>query len=1776
MEGFENLQNEELINHIRLLEDEISNISSDTFLKIFLKSIDIKTATDGFISKLLNNDFDGVDLAKLLQTNFIKFYENLFEKFKSQEDFLLIKNWKMSKNINEEILRLCIRKISEVLIEEIKNNRSGKISIYPSLILFLCSLFAFSSNKLKNIIDELSKLEQNFPSSKLIEVYFIILFKGERAFPIPETFKDHLKEYIENNAGKDALSVWYKLILVDKSDKLIFLDENLKDEYIVKSEHFVGYPSTKNEKVSLFTYLYKDREKYFQNKYIISSKYYKESIKASTKEEILKLTFEQAMEINNKMPEFFDLFKLFVPIKDYDENIYREYFGELFSELEFYQSKFDTFDKVLSFFSQFYPFTKKNEIELLSGFKDALKILPLKDFDKKIKEIKNYENYKKEVDDYKEIIKSLIFMEIYNSSQQNFQQEQEKEHFDYSLKEFYKIKELEKDSTIKALDKNILDILISAAKKYRNNLNKELYLIKEIFGIKKDSEKFDVVKISMDLEKLIPKDIGGKKEVQIQKKDKQIKIMENKYLKVLEDKFNECYNYYKENKKKTEDNKYYEKYVKYFRYLFSEKEILKLDSNEFTDYVIKKMFIIYYSGITDIPEYSKNKSSFKNEIQFIKDLFEILNVYKSNDGLYQMSENIKKIFPSLNNRISEKGNDIFSGLGDLFSSIVENKKEKGELFSLCFINIIIDEIKIKRIQNEPRNILTFIFKYDYLLENCIPLINYYFEDKFFSVLKKKEIKDNTQIYFKDSSLALLDTSCKNSQILREKLLYYFETNINKILEEKYPNNEFIQSNEIKTFIKKIRAYFKEGLKDKAINEILTLLYFISFLKVFYTKYIKAIENQINLRNNFYDNFLTEENFSLTNSLSYFILKLYLDFDGNFLDFLKINKIPFPKEIIENIGANIEKDFGFDYLILPLEEKRADKFNEIYRQIIHCLNDSQKFENDIGIVDDINNNDIDVLYCILSNLFLSKLSLDNYSTTEEFVTINKWLNEKLEKNSFKKLNDYSKKVISILINMKNKDGINLKIEYNKDLINLVFAFRFILNSLSKPQKYFLHELLIDANNAIPNHKDIFAYFFSDDKKDKNKNGIGFNIVKYIIFSHLIFANLLGNISLEQISSVTLIKFEDNNITKALTSQFKKVEKILRYYGIKNKYCIIYMNIIFEEIQKKGLNDVINDSNYFDRTLLKIDSNKFKNYFKIISKIGMSQKMGMNDFKKIIFEEDYNYCTKKIVKDSSFIYFTLPNFCDINDFMFQYQYSNFNSELIENIINHKMDDIINKLNCLPVINSVVNKLYYENNLKITKNKSKNQSINLDKELIEKFNKIVPRIKEYFNVDIPNITKDTKLIELINIKDNKIYKIYESLNSTIESFNLLLNKYKQEDQIELESKDIQDFTIEDSFVKNTESNNLAFEKLLELIQIYSTRNRFYYDELNVYDGDKIIYDFKLIEKILINEFIFKRKLLINSRRVFIFSNEIFSGERNDLINQIIKKFEINIDDEKIVNEMVLELKNEIDEIDESDNKLQEIYYNLQIILIYIYYCYIKDNPKKINKKISLKEICQTLEENGYNKLYDKIKNSEIFINDIIYLYEFIEEKVFNKFTNIKSRDNKLREESLKNEKKKELNEYFKSNNLLLTKNILITAFEKYILRYCICDYEKEEEILRNFNIKKIFNKEDIWDNKILNNPKFKEEKDKLISFNNDLEQYFLCLIFDIGEEEEETKKEEEEEKEEEEKEEKEEGDENKKDDDDNNSEKSGHSKKSDDSKKSGDSKSKSENEDQKDNDD
>ena len=243
--------------------------------------------------------------------------------------------------------------------------------------------------------------------------------------------------------------------------------------------------------------------------------------------------------------------------------------------------------------------------------------------------------------------------------------------YEYSIEQFNKLKKLE-DSNLNVLEKELINIIISATKKNRNRLIKELYFIKKYFNINKNSDKFDVEKIALELEKLIPDNIKGI-DVPVQKEeDKKDKVEENKYAKILVNKFNDCYNYYKNNKKnKTEEN-YFEKLVNYFKEIFGDEKIKEFNSNDFTDNITKKIFILFYCQIIDFTNSSKNK--LKNELQLIKDLFEILNIYRSinNDNLYSISENLKSLFPLILDRMSDIGNDIFKGLSeDIFPAIVE-------------------------------------------------------------------------------------------------------------------------------------------------------------------------------------------------------------------------------------------------------------------------------------------------------------------------------------------------------------------------------------------------------------------------------------------------------------------------------------------------------------------------------------------------------------------------------------------------------------------------------------------------------------------------------------------------------------------------------------------------------------------------------------------------------------------------------------------------------------------------------------------------------------------------------------------------------------------------------------------------------------------------------------------------------------------------------------------------------------------------------------------------
>ena len=1687
------LKNEEFINFLQESGKENINISPE----LFSEKIDLKIASEEFKNEFLNNDFKKFDLKATLRNNFYQLFTKIFEKFETQGDFLILKNWKISPNIDEGVLEICIKRIKTVLINQ---KKAKKITIYTDLIDFYCNLFSISSKKFDNkLIYILKELEENFTSSKLIEIYFRILHKGNKVYPISDLFNDHLKDYIEKNSGGGALSLWYKLVIIDNSDRLVYLYEHLKPEHAVKKEDFVVFPGIIEERISLFSYL--SSAKYFTYDYITELDYYKNSINA--KKDIIKLIYEQGMKIYNNYNQFFRLFKMFVPPEQYKEEIYYLEYTSFYDQLSSYKVKYESLNSIKNYWNKFFPKSKNNEVSQLNEIINSLAKTQIDEFESKINNYNNYLTYLNEAQNGEKLQNSLFFNELYEACKNKYNNVNEKEIFDKTNEEFKKLKNLIINLNFNEIGEDFKSIIIKIAQKDKKGFIDELYFIQNYFGCNKNENednqnKFNIEKILIEIEKILPKKpVVPDEPIPIKRK----KTVEIPVLKEFKEKVRNLIHFSINCK---DNDAFLQEYIKFFKEIFEEKNIINLKNNYFNEEIINNLKRIYFYGF----EYStQNYIGDKRQIYIINDFFGLMEIYEKiyNNDNDNFCSYIKNLFPLISNRMDCEGfdkdfNDIQNSL---FPEIIEKKKSKEKDFSKCFIDILIQEIKKTKIKSDCDKIVKYIIDSKFLIDDCIPLINEIYEDKFFVDFKNNENKD---IVFKDKFLSILDKNCEKNKLLREKLLFYFESNINKIINEKFNKKEKdFKDEKIQELIKKSISILEKPTSEGFKN--ISLLFAIAFLKIILIKYIKFVDEEEYKAEEFFKD-ITKNN----DLLSYYVLKIYLDKEGNYYDLIygyKSFEISSKVQDIIKSDNKMEKFYGFDYLFLPMHSKDLDKYKDIVSDIKNNLNN--KLKDDTGILQDLNSK-MDILYCVIANLFLSKFKKEFFNQNDYDILLN-WLNNKLENKEFKILNQYSIKLLQMFINMKDKKIITY--EKNKDLIYILFALRIVLNSLSPDNKVdpFFYNLIINTKNIISKYSHIFSYFFVDNKIEEKKsiqNTESFMLIRFILLSHLFFSYLLKNINKEDISAIIKIKLEDElDIFKILIREFESIKNIIRFKGVKSKYCIIYMNIIFDLIKSIQLSNISDESNI--KYFLKLNPNyyldRIKNYFEQNERKNDDKKKDENEFSKIIFE-DFNYY-KNLNKDSYLLYFTTPNFCEIDDFIYQYNLSNLKLPMIEFVMNKQMDNIINIVNCLPEINSFINKNYNENVLKITREESENNNINRD---FGRFNKNIIKIKNYLKIEIEELTNNSKISEIINIKDNKIYKMYENLDNIIKEYNdfLLSLKIYSENPSDIQTLYIQNISKKDCFnLKLNErenTNNLAFDRLLELIIIYSKRNRYNDDGLNVYSGEIIFYDFQSIEKRLEKELILGKKLLKNYQSLFIFSNEIFANENNNLISDFITKFP----QEKKESEKIQKFEDLLDNYEENRDEMISIYHNLQYIILFLMKYYDNNNDmndkKEKEEKILLKNLPKILGGYEIHKIF--LNSDDSSVDNIIEIYEIIEDKIFDFFKDIFEEDNIIKDESVNNYKNnmKQIKNHFDNDELLISEESFKNVIKKYNLRYCLGDYEKKEEILNNLNIDKLFLKNDIWESNVFNDKKFKEENEKLKSLNgekNYLIKYFLLNL-------------------------------------------------------------------------
>ena len=1013
------------------------------------------------------------------------------------------------------------------------------------------------------------------------------------------------------------------------------------------------------------------------------------------------------------------------------------------------------------------------------------------------------------------------------------------------------------------------------------------------------------------------------------------------------------------------------------------------------------------------------------------------------------------------------------------------------------------------------------------------------------------------------------------KIFEEMILFYFEKKIMMMLNKNYNNARDLIVEENIDILKKYQTELSNYKKDYNQRNTTKKLYYIAFIKCFYYKLVKYLceVNKGDISDIVkYIRVISVKEFKIT--LEMYIYKLFFDNIGNyngfksfgFNDLYQIDFIANDKDLESIISNNIlESDkncYGFDYLFLPIKhnfldeqkhdiifnikEKDNKNYSLLLKGLLKIANNNET--NNPGLIEIINNNNdenIDFFYCGVLNVHLSNYYKDNYFMKDQYKNMNNWINEIIVNKKINILNENEilSKILLLFKDEFNKITANLnQLSYDK-LLCILISGRYVLNTLSSNNKEGLfYNLVVEPQKTISDCEQYFKYYLRDFKtfceKKIDINYLTYRIINYIIMSHIYFGFLLGNIN--DIDAIKLLSLSprDNNLLTLLSEEFDFINNnLLKIIGIKK--IIIFMNYIFEQVSKVIINinyDIDNDyikqteseiDNYINEAIFKYENFVEDYYLKIkdFDEPPNDDNQIQNIHKDIFYENNEFYNSEETEKKFQFIqYFTSTNFCTYDDFKSQYLYfeesESENYPMIDYIL--KKNNLIELINLIPKMNEFINDIYNRLSLKISEADLDKEILNInilqDFEL-DSFNNVLNEIKNKidFKEDI-NITQKSKISEIVNVKDNKINRLY---NAIINEYNKFLRKTKiydiNKDKMETVAVVIQnssenDYMIFKYYVNNKNGNNeynmiSAEERLKEILILCSSRNRIKNEKINVYDGGKINYNYELIENMLEEEFILGKKIFSINQKTFISSLKFYNDDSNNLLIELNQKFPQKEIRKDIIENISQKIENEYN----SEKKIIECYYNLQYIIIYLM-TYEKNN-KYINCETPIIDLIKIVEKANY-KINDDFTsfveslNDCLYINGLLSFYELVELKAFQYLT----KGIKIAQIKIKQETKDKIENELKNNNLLLNDKILTNGFKKFILRYYLADNDNNNliEYLTKY-FEDLFNKIDIWGNRIINDERLNKERENLISINNDdncIIKYYCNKLFTTNE--------------------------------------------------------------------
>ena len=720
---------------------------------------------------------------------------------------------------------------------------------------------------------------------------------------------------------------------------------------------------------------------------------------------------------------------------------------------------------------------------------------------------------------------------------------------------------------------------------------------------------------------------------------------------------------------------------------------------------------------------------------------------------------------------------------------------------------------------------------------------------------------------------------------------------------------------------------------------------------------------------------------------------------------------------------------------------------------------------------------------------------------------------------------------------NKDKFNENVFAREEVISNKIPYMFF----DEYKKKYIDKYLEKEPKGI-NKEDISFFIERKNFNIRKMSELTFRIMNFILYSHLLCANVIGNLSDD-------ILF--NNYTHGNYNCFQCIEKdweiindILKEKGINNIRA--FLNIIFDDIivilkkaenmdsidkrkiVEENVNKYINDLTN-DKNKLKVKLDEYKKYNE---KIKNSEP---NYIDEIIAEnyppiEDYypknkypflNYFMKSEYPDINILYNELRLIRN-----YQQKYPLINQVIINS-------EEFRLLYNLSNINKLSNKLLKKYSYKISRDESQKISLYFseknEKEYLIPFIKSWNEIKKYCtrylcrpDMPILDINKQMTLNYFL-VDDGQLgggMYLASAYSNFIEWQNkfisLILDNINQDSVLYCYVEQLN----EEIYVQDAKDENILKldeniqEKLNDMIKVYSIRNIFDNNgDINYSNYKRIKFNFDEIESELGKLILPGLKKFKSSEDPIKFMVYLYEGNRSQN-SQILLKYEnkypskeLNISEKKAIYNFLNKYKN-------NRKIVNEFLFSCQMLIDYIH----KENFNTLTSIANIiGEIPSYIELNKELKHFFN-ENKNLCVNKLLNVYKYFE---FFCWKEIKLNINEQYEEKIEKNKKNEIINFFKEyeekeKNKLIKKKDLVFALRRFISRYLAgkrgdTDIDEKQKLIGQII------RYDLWENYIIQNEDIFQKEIYSLTFDLQVSQaldFYEILdgdsydIFDIKE--------------------------------------------------------------------